>query len=80
MLSDVDRMDNFLKTYMPAGGEVSLSWSRIKTALVELGTTPNTGSPKCAQCNEYVTVSHCEINAEPDSPFCHKYRTLRAGA
>ena len=48
MLSDVDRMDNFLKTYMPAGGEVSLSWSRIKTALVELGTTPNTGSPKKA--------------------------------
>lgn len=23
------------------------SWNRIKTALAELGTTPNPGSPKC---------------------------------
>lgn len=40
----------------------------------------NTGSPKCAQCGHGAVVVKCDISAEPDSNYCHKNRTLRAGA
>jgi site-specific DNA-methyltransferase (adenine-specific) len=43
-------------------------------------TAPNTGSPKCAQCGNGSVVVSCRLGGLLDSPFCQKYRTLRAGA
>ena len=60
---------------------VNGAWERIKKGIKELAQqSTNTGSPKCAMCNERTVVYQCEINAEPGSPFCNKYRTLRASA
>lgn len=38
----------------------------------------NTGSPNCAKCLQGELIVKCRLNAEPESPYCHKHRTLQA--
>jgi hypothetical protein len=50
MLSeDIEAVDRYVK-FSPVKAPVREKWQRIKTALAELGTTPNTAITPCKYC------------------------------
>ena len=57
------------------------AWVRIKTALSELGTTPNTGSPKIPTRADFIKwLSTFESAPSASSVYDWVCRQLRAGA
>lgn len=63
-------------------GETGKRWRRIKTALAELGTTTNTGSPKSFDEMDWYLVA-CKVGITPEqaeSLYRWLVKKLRVGA
>ena len=78
---EIEQVNEFFKL-VDGKHDGRVAWNRIKTALAELGTTPNTGSPKLfTTCTECPLRWICSHDVAMKSPTCIDARKqLRAGA
>ena len=76
--SDIEKVDYWIAAQFR--GAKCNAWNRIKTALAELGTTPNTGSPKLLDRLEEVIDSARWVGINRYVECKEIIKQLRAGA